>query len=65
MRIPRSTFVRPEFLTVRSRAAGSRTVFAVGGSTDANSSFVRPSGLCELACNALPEPARSICKAAC
>jgi hypothetical protein len=24
-----------------------------------------PSGLCELACNALPEPARSICKAAC
>ena len=30
-----------------------------------NDGSVAPSVLCDLACNFLPEPAKSICKAAC
>jgi hypothetical protein len=62
MRIPRTAVVRPELLPTRTRVVASRVMFSAAG---ANVSLVRPSGICEMACNALPEPARSICKAAC
>jgi len=65
MRIPRTAVVRPELLPTRTRIAGSRGVFSAAAYTGGSASLVRPSGLCEIACNALPEPARSICKAAC
>ena len=66
MRVPRTACVRRDLLPTRSHVIGSRTVYSAVGFAGGNSSLVRPSGLgCELLCNALPEPLRSICKAAC
>jgi hypothetical protein len=39
------------------RQATAAKIIAVGG--------LRPSGLCQIACNVLPEPLKSICLAAC
>lgn len=63
MRIPRTNAVRRE--AAQSRVVASTESQAATNLIVAGSTAVRPSGLCELACNALPEPARSICKAAC
>ena len=62
MRVPRTTVVRAELLPSRSRVSPTRATYFAARS---GASGVRPSGLCELACNGLPEPLRSVCKAAC
>ncbi len=63
MRLPRTTAVRPESAPAQARVITPGAAPRAG--TGILPSTVNPSGICEIACNALPEPYRSICKAAC
>ena len=65
MRLPCTTAVRAELVPtpVRVITPGSTTALTPGAGV--RSSLMRPSGLCQILCNQLPEPARSICLAAC
>lgn len=64
MRLPRTEGIRLGFVSRslgRDRRADASRSYAPG----VRASAIVPAGLCEMACNSLPEPARSICKAAC
>jgi hypothetical protein len=64
MRLPRHCAVRTESVSSQ-RAQDPATSARLSGAAKG----VRPAGLfgglCQLACNVLPEPLKSICKAAC